>query len=861
MSGVFAFITLAALMLAGVLIGYALMARDLPSPDELRQRASTFQSTRIYDREGNLLNETFDPNEGRRVEVSLGQMAPYVTQATVATEDVNFYRHPGIDAYALARALYYAVQERDVVAGGSTITQQLVKRILLSSERTITRKLKEAILAAEITRRYSKDEILELYLNEVYYGNLAYGIDSAAETYFGKEASELTLAEAALLAGLPQLPAFYDPYTYPDRAKERQSVVLRLMVEAGYITPAEADAAWAAPLAYQPVRFDLKAPHFTLYVRQQLEQMLGPEALYQAGYTVETTLDPGLQAEAERIVREQVTALADRNVSNGAPVAMRPQTGEVVALVGSANFDDPEIDGQVNMALAPRQPGSSTKPFVYLSTFEAPGKPRSEAWTPGTLVADITTAFPDGANPPYVPQNYDGREHGLVTVGAALANSYNIPAVKALETATLPQFLELMGRLGVTTLTRPDFGLSLSLGAGEIPLLELTDAFSTLANGGVRMPPVTIRKITDALGNVICEQNTAKPCQTTAGQPVISAVDAFLVTSMLSDNEARTPTFGPNSVLTLPDRPVAAKTGTTNDFRDNLTMGYTPQLVTGVWVGNSDNTPMQNVSGVAGAGPIWNEFMQVAHADEPVMAFAPPPGVRQVEVCADTGTQPSDACPARRSRWFAEDRLPLPKEKDLWQKLRLVRGTDELANEFTPADQIEERVYKIYPLPYREWAEQNGIPQPPLAALTTPEPGQVQVGIVDSPEGMIVSGVVTVVGSANVPDFAAYELQYGISHDPGAFSLAIYGPVNSPVANGQLGWWDVSSLENGPHTLRLLVRDTHGRIYEARSGSTWKTRPRRRPRNPRPPGRRNHPRPLWPPGRPSATAEPFATDA
>ena len=279
------------------------------------------------------------------------------------------------------------------------------------------------------------------------------------------------------------------------------------------------------------------------------------------------------------------------------------------------------------------------------------------------MVADITTAFPDGANPPYVPQNYDGREHGLVTVGAALGNSFNIPAVKALETATLPQFLELMRRLGITTLTRPDFGLGLSLGAGEIPLLELTGAYATLANSGVRVPPVTIRKITDALGNVVCEQNTAKPCQDAAGQQVVGAVDAFLVTDMLSDNEARTPSFGPNSALTLSDRPVAAKTGTTNDYRDNLTMGYTPQLVTGVWVGNSDNSPMQNVSGVTGAGPIWHDFMQAAHAGEPVVAFAPPPGVRQVEVCADTGTLPSEACPARRTHWFAEDRPPLPKEK------------------------------------------------------------------------------------------------------------------------------------------------------------------------------------------------------
>ncbi|MBK8047119.1 MAG: PBP1A family penicillin-binding protein [Anaerolineales bacterium] len=815
-SGMLAFITLAALGLTLLLLGYGFIARDLPSPGELRERASDFQSTRIYDREGNLLNETFDPDTGRRIEVPLDKMSPQVVQATIATEDANFYEHPGIDLYALARSLYYAVQERDIVAGGSTITQQLVKRVMLSPEQTITRKVKEAILAAEITRRYSKDEILELYLNEVYYGNLSYGIDAAAETYFGKEVADLTLGQSALLAGLPQAPAYYDPYTHPDRARERQGVVLGLMVEAGYITQAQADAAWAEPLAYTPLQFDLKAPHFTLYVRQQLEQMLGPEALYQSGLNVYTTLDPKLQAEAERIIAEQVGLLSDRNVSNGALVAMRPQTGEVVALVGSADFDNPEIDGQVNMALAPRQPGSSTKPFVYLSTFEMPGQPREAAWTPGTLIADILTEFPDGANPPYIPQNYDRNERGLVTMRTALANSYNIPAVKALERATLPQYLELMRRLGVTTLTRPDYGLGLSLGAGEIPLIELTDAYAALANNGVRVPPTTIRKITDGAGRVLCEIGTGQPCQDSTGQQVISPVDAFLITDVISDNEARIPAFGPSSSLVLADRPVAAKTGTTNDYRDNLTMGYTPQLVTGVWVGNSDNSPMEGVSGVSGAGPIWNQFMTVAHAGEPVAGFTPPAGVRQVEVCADTGTIPSDACPERRAHWFADDRLPLPKENDLWQKLRMVRGTNDLATEFTPADQVEERVFKVYPPEYRDWAEQHGIPQPPPGALAPVDPSQVQVSILNPTEGMAVAGVVPVFGNASVPDFAAYELQYGESHDPGAFSLAVYGPVNTPVLNGQLGYWDVTGLQNGPHTLRLLVRDQRGAQYEAR---------------------------------------------
>lgn len=849
-SGIFAFVTLGALVSAVLLIAYSAIARDLPSPNELRQRASSFQSTRIYDREGNLLNETFDPNAGRRIEVPLERMSPFVVQATISTEDANFYRHPGIDPVALARALYYAIQERDVVAGGSTITQQLVKRVLLTPEQTFTRKFKEAILAAEITRRYSKDEILELYLNEVYYGSLAYGIDAAAETFFGKDAADLTLPEATLLAGLPQAPAYYDPYTHPDRAKERQAVVLGLMVEQGDISQAQADAAWAEALVYEPLQFDLKSPHFTFYVRQQLEQMFGPEGLYRSGYNVTTTLDPRLQAEAERIVRQQVAALADRNVSNGALVSMQPQTGEVVALVGSADFDNVEIDGQVNMALAPRQPGSSTKPFVYLSTFEMPGRPRSDAWTAGSLVADIQSAFPDGANAPYVPTNYDGQEHGLVTLRTALANSYNIPAVRALAAATLPQYLDLMGRLGITTLTRPDFGLSLSLGAGEIPLIELTDAFATLANGGVRVPPVTIRKITDSEGNIVCEQGSERPCQDANGQAVISPVDAFLITDVLSDNEARAPAFGTNSVLHLADRPVAAKTGTTNDYRDNLTMGYTPQLVTGVWVGNSDNSPMQNVSGVAGAGPIWNEFMTIAHAGEPAMPFTPPPGVRQFEVCADTGTLPSEVCPERRTRWFAEDRPPLPKEKDLWQKLKMVRGTNELATEFTPADQIEDRVFKVYPPEYRDWAEQHGIAQPPPGAPIVTDPTQFQVAIVDPPDGLLVSGVVPVVGSASVPDFVSYELQYGVSHNPGAFSPPIFGPVGTPVVNGQLGVWDTTGLETGPHTLRVIVRDAKGAQYEARVRVFVENRPPEEATatwTPEPPAPTLEPAPTWTP--------------
>lgn len=824
-TGALSFLILGAFLVGVSLIGYSLIAGDLPPSNDLRDRTSSFQTTRIYDSEGNLLNAAFDPNAGLRTVVPLSKMSSWLPLATIATEDANFFNHPGVDPVALARALYYAMRERDIVSGASTIPQQLVKMVFLSAEQTITRKVKEAILASEISRRYTKEQILEIYLNELFYGNLSYGAAAAAQTYFNKNVADLTLAEASLLAGLPQLPAYYDPYTHPDRAKERQAVVLELMIESGAISRADADAAWAEPLTYAPQEFNLEAPHFTLFVRQQVEQLFGPDQLYKRGLEVWTTLDPRLQAEAERIVAENVAQLAANNVSNGALVAMRPATGEIVAFVGSADFNNVEIDGQVNMALAPRQPGSSIKPLVYLAAFEQPEKPVTERWTPGTLVADIREAFPDGANPPYVPENYDGREHGLLPVRYALGNSYNIPAVRALQAVELTDFVAFAQRLGITTLTRPDYGLSLSLGAGEVPLIEMTGAFGAIANGGVRRPPMAITRITDSAGNVLCEMGTASPCQSApdAGQQVINPVDAFLMADILSDNEARSAAFGPNSLLRL-DRPAAVKTGTTNDIRDLLTVGFTPQLVTGVWVGNADNTPMLDVSGVSGAAPIWNQFMTAALAGEPALPFTPPAGVRQFEVCADTGTLPSAACPAKRTLWFAEDRPPLPREKDLWQIVRMDRNSGQPASEFTPPEALEEKAYKIYPETWRAWAQERGIEQPPFIPIpadpnATPAPPpalSVQLSILSPGEGETVSGLITVYGSVDLPNLNSYELQYGETHDPGAFSGAVAGPFSGTVIQGPVAQWDTTGMAEGAYTLRLLARDNQGAQYEAR---------------------------------------------
>ncbi|MGQ9625906.1 MAG: penicillin-binding protein 1C, partial [Anaerolineae bacterium] len=706
------FAALFACFIAAIVLVYVSLAASLPEPQELLSRSSPFRSTRIYDRSGNLLYEILDPHGGRRIVMRLPQISPYLRQATIATEDKNFYRHSGVDPFSLARAVWQNLNAGEVVSGGSTIPQQLARLVFLSPEermqRTIWRKVKEAFLAAEITRRYSKEALLEIYLNEIYYGNLAYGIEAAAQTYFGKRALDLTLAEAALLAGLPQSPSFYDPFTRPEAAKKRQKVVLNLMVREGYISPAEAQSAWEEELSYAPFRAEVRAPHFTGYVRQLLEEKYGSDVLYRSGFQVYTTLDLRMQAIAERVVREELTALAGKHVTNAALVALRPDTGEILAMVGSADFFNTAIGGQVNVALRPRQPGSAIKPITYLAAFE-------KGWTPATLIMDVETDFPDGANPPYKPVNYDGRFHGPVLVRTALGSSYNVPAVKTLQFVGLPAMLEMAHRLGIRSLNRPDYGLSLTLGGGEVTLLELTSAYAVLANGGRRVPPVAVLRLEDGSGHVI-EEYRPPP-----GEQVISAQHAYLITDILADNEARTPAFGPNSVLRL-SRPAAVKTGTTTDFRDAWTVGYTSGLVAGVWVGNSDNSPMQNVPGSRGAAPIWHNFMEEALAGTSPHNFPRPPGIETIEICADSGTRPSPACPHRKMEIFAAGQGPFGPERDLHQFVKIDRSTGQLATLSCPPELVEERYYIVFPPEYRRWAEENGYPQPP-SELCTLHPG------------------------------------------------------------------------------------------------------------------------------------------
>ncbi len=805
--------------------GYVTLASQLPSPDELADRATElFTSSQIYDRNGNLLFELLDPQGGRRTVIELDQMSAWVISGTIDTEDPRFYRHPGFDPVGIVRAVIQNLREGETISGASTIAQQLVRNLMLPpeerAERTANRKIKEIVLAAEVTRRYERDTILQLYLNSVYFGNLAYGVEAAAQTYFQKDAQNLTLAEGSFVAGLVQSPAVYDPFTPDGReaALNRHRVVLRLMVEAGDVTPAQAEAAAAEMAAYEfkppRVSVDIPSPHFVQYVRQIVEARFGPEALYRGGLKIYTTLDPQLQSIAERIVREQIASLADRAVTDGALVAIEPGAGRVLAMVGSPDFNNEAIAGQINMAAAPRQTGSAIKPLTYLAAFE-------KGWTPATAIWDVPVVYTDTAGNVYRPVNYDGRFHGPQSVRSALANSYNIPAVRTLEFVTVPEFLNVAQRFGITTFTRPDYGLSLTLGGGEAPLIEMAGAFQIFANGGVRMPPIVVERITNVQGDTQCaftppgqDSGGVPPCEAIpgVGEQVIRPQQAYLITHILSDNLARCPSFGCPNVLEI-GRPAAVKTGTTNDFRDNWTIGYTPDLVAGVWVGNADRTPMQNISGVTGAGPIWHNFMQQALAGKPILDFPRPPGIVELEVCADSGTQPSQYCPAKRREIFDADRPPPGPERDWYQLVRI-----DVASGLLYADGctsgVVEKVMVVLPEEAREWAQQRGLDVAPSQACTAGTASSV-VAIGDPPEGGTVDGVVAIIGTAQMPDFEHYDVQFGVSWSPEAWGW-ISGPHLAPVNNGLLTTWDTSGLEEGEYTVRLMVYAHSGGATEAR---------------------------------------------
>lgn len=617
---------------------YANINRDLPSINQIASR-ETFKTAQLYDRKGRLLWEFFDPDAGRRTVVPITEISQYLIDATLAAEDANFYSNPGIEPRGIARAVYQNLTEQEIVSGASTITQQLVKNVLIPEDerhqQTPSRKIREALLAYQITQKLSKSQILALYLNEIFYGNQAYGIEAASQGYFGKHARDLTLAEASMLAGLPQSPAVYNPLRSPVAAKARQAYVLDQMVRHGFITEAEGNAASQAELRYQPAKQPFLAPHWSAYIRGLIEEKYGNRMLYQGGLKIYTSLDFDLQTKMEEVATANKPTLAQRDAENTSIVVMNPKTGEVLAMVGSMDYWNADINGQVNVAIAERQPGSTIKPLVYLSAI-------SKGWTPGTSIMDEKLQIKDELGRIWAPENYDKVFRGNVTLRNALGNSMNIPAVKAIQFAGVESVAELARKMGVTTWTdNRRLGLAMSLGGAEVRPLDMTAAYTVLANNGLRIPQVSITKITDAEGNVLEEYKVPQ------GDQIVDARHAYMVTNILSDNNARLITYGPNSLLRLP-RPAAVKTGTTDSYRDTWTMGYTPNLTVGVWVGNTDNRPMKEVLSSMSAGKVWRESMDTAldYLQLPPEEFTRPVGLVDAQVCTSNTACVTDLYPA-----------------------------------------------------------------------------------------------------------------------------------------------------------------------------------------------------------------------
>jgi penicillin-binding protein 1C len=789
-------------ILAGLLIVLILGIRawlftDLPPVDDLSAGLRR-PSIRITDRHGRLLYEVIGDEAGRHTVVPLESIPQPCIDATIATEDANFYANPGVDARAILRALWTNVRGGEVVSGGSTITQQVARNLLLDpherAERSLTRKLRESILAYRLAQHYSKGEILALYLNQTYYGNLAYGIDAAAQAYFGKPAEELDLAECALLSGLPQAPSLYDPLTDPDAARERQSVVLGLMVDHGTITQADAIAARREPLAFASERYTIEAPHFVMAVYSQLEELIPPDVLYGGGLEVRTTLDLDWQRAAERIARRHLELLntpqigdPPHNATDAALVALDPHTGQVLAMLGSPDYFDAQISGAVNLALAPRQPGSTMKPLTYAAAFD-PMQPNP--MTAATMLLDVRTSFVTHEGFAYTPINFDRDEHGPVLAREALASSYNIPAVITLSEVGLDRLFELAARLGVTTFTDPSaYDLSITLGGGEVRLVEMVSAYAAFANGGRAVRPVLILDVTDTERHAVYESESG------LGAPVLDPRVAWLISDILSDNLARAPTYTTHSILQI-GRPAAVKTGTTTDYRDNWTIGYTPNLVVGVWVGNADNSPMTNISGVSGAGPIWHQFMRMALRGQPELGFERPSGLVQVEICTLSGLLPTPDCPHTRREWFIAGTEPTSTDT-FYHRVTIDRATGLPADAATPPERREERIFLDLPPQAHDWARRHGLPLLPdvLAASRAPDSRNPGALVIASPDAYTVYQI-----SRELP-LEAQRLRIVAVGPPGLHDVTIYLDSQALATSGNPpfeAWW---VLEAGDHTV------------------------------------------------------------
>lgn len=791
-----------------LLLGIAFIAlvawysKDLPDVNKLIDRSSPL-STKIYDSKGEtLLYEVHGPEQ--RTLVTISELPDYVKQATIAIEDKDFYNHSGISIKGIIRGQIVPRLSGQRAQGGSTLTQQFVKNAILTNERRVSRKIKEWVLSYRIEQKFTKDEILQLYLNEIPYGGSAYGVESAAHYYFDKSAKDLTLGEAAVLAALPQSPTYLSPFgNNKDKLITRQHTVLNLMVDQGYISQEKADEAKQQELKFKKRAENMRAPHFVTYVKQQLEEEYGTTMVEQSGWKITTSLDWDMQQAAERAVAEVAPKNKEKyDADNAALVAIDVASGDIKAMVGSKDFFDDTIDGQVNVAVADRQPGSSIKPIVYLTAF-------IKGYRPDTILFDLTTKFgikADGT--PYKPLDYDGKERGPVSIRQALAGSLNIPAVKVLYLAGVKSVTDLATQLGYTTLTNPDrYGLSLVLGGAEVKLLEHVNAYAAIAREGVAQDYRSILKIEDAKGEIVKENKENK------GRRVVDKKYTRILSDVMSDNSARAFIFGEANFLTLPDRPVAAKTGTTNDYHDAWTMGFTPDIAAGVWVGNSNNRAMKpGADGSVVAAPIWNKFMREVTAKMPVKGFEK----EVLEPC---------------------DKTMLCGQLAKEQIVKIDKVTGKLVTAYTPYDQIEEKKYlEVHEIlqyvnindpfgppldnpsndpqyagweePIKKWATDNGYNTDPVPTEfddTHKPENQPSISILSPSENQTINSTsVNISVQASAP-LGVKKVEYFLDNDKVGESISAPFGLNYSIN---------PFVSNGSHRLRAIASDDIGDYKE-----------------------------------------------
>ncbi len=821
-------LVVAVVFLLGMIGSVVFFATQIPSPQDLTNR-SVATSTKIYDRNGELLYDIYQNQN--RTPIKLSDIPDNVKKATISIEDKDFYKHGGFSVTGIGRSVFDLAIHRKIEGGGSTLTQQLVKNALLSGERTMTRKLKEFILAVQVERAYSKDQILEMYLNEIPYGGTAYGIEAAANLYFGKSAKDLNLAEAALLAGLPQMPSVYSPYgTHPELSKVRQKEVLRRMAEDGYITQDQAKAAEKADLTYRTGQNEagFKAPHFVLYVKEKLIEQFGDKMVEQGGLKVTTTLDYGLQRSAEEIVKKEVDGLTSAKVGNGAAVVLDSKTGQILSMVGSKDYfgkSAPEgctegvncvFEPNVNVAVSDRQPGSATKPINYAKALE-------KGYTANYTYMDARTEFPGGDRPSYTPVNYDGQYHGPVQMRYALGNSFNIPAVKNLALVGVKDVMELGYRMGLSTWEPStenvnSVGLSLTLGGREVKLLDLASAYAVFADKGKQNDPVSILKVTDSKGKTLFDYHESE------GRKVLDEGISFIISDILADNGARTAAFGSNSILVIPGKTVAVKTGTTDEKKDNWAFGYTPSVVVGVWVGNNNNSAMSPVvaSGVTGASPVWNKIMAAALKDKSNEPFNKPANVTQMDVDGLMTGKPHNGSPSRKEYFLTGTE---PKgESPTYQHLKVCKqNSHRQANDNEDNEEKDVIVLKEDdPTGANKW--QAGIDN---WVLTAPNP--MFVGTAKGCSGIpgFTSGgggaiqIVNVNNGANVP--RVFDVLASVNSPSGVKKVTwlVDGAIKSAQTSGQFALHvEFPQGDKGSHTITATLEDNSGGTFTTSIGVT-----------------------------------------